>query len=83
MNSVSKIKMGSQTEQWWQRGGFNWLHFRQYLTLGLPVSFRGPGCSGWLANSGPVKGEVSPLSSSIGGLQFGGTLPGSVNTTEK
>lgn len=75
-----------QTEQWWQRGGFIWLHFLQYRILEYEGSFRF--ICGCKPNPGPpnsedVKGRVSPLSSSVLALQFGGTPPGSVNTTAK
>lgn len=77
--------MHSQTEQWWQRGGFKLLHFLQYLTLGFDVSGGDTDCELriGLPKSGTVNGIVSAFSSSTTGLQFGGTLPGSVKTTEK
>lgn len=71
------VGANSQTEQWWHRGGFSWLHFRQYRILGFTVSGGRP------PNSDPVNGSVSPLSSSKRGFQLGGTLPGSVKTTVK
>lgn len=67
----------SQTEQWWHRGGLNWLHFLQYRILGFIASEPA------LPNSDAVNGSMSSLSSSNSGLQLGGTLPGSVKTTEK
>lgn len=68
-----------QTEQWWQREGFSWLHFRQNRTLGFEEEE---------SDCKPTKsklfnGSDSPLSSSVDGLQLGGTTPGSVKTTEK
>jgi len=63
------------------------LHFLQYLVLGFPDSARLEDCCKLkigLLNSELVSAIASPLSSStVADLQFGGTLPGSVRTTEK
>lgn len=62
------------------------MHFLQYLNLGFTESESDPDCCRvkiGLPYSDFVKGMTSALSSSIPGLQFRGTVPGSVSTTEK
>lgn len=65
------------TEQWWQRGGFQFWHLAQCL---MPVSTAAgsrtsePSCA-----FGKLDGTIT--SSSNGGLQPPGTVPGSEKTT--
>ena len=73
----------SQTEQWWHRGGLNWLHFRQKRTLCWSSWHTWLEAGPWSIVSDPTSESASPSSSSITGLQLGGMPPGSVRTTAK